>query len=109
MPEVGPHLPLSPSRPTVGARAALLAEGHTAEEEATARRPEVAAAVAMDLGTTIPGAVGVEAEDEAEDGGGGQTEAPLMMTTGRKMGMTIITFRQVEVAVEHLRPARRMP
>ena len=109
MPEVGRHPPLSPSRPVVGARVAPLAEGRTAEEGATARRPEGAAAVATGLGTTIPSAVVVEAKDEAKDGGGGQTEAPLMMTTGRKMGMTIITFRQVEVAVEHLRPARRMP
>ena len=109
MPEAGRHPPLSPSRPVVGARAAPLAEGRTAEEGATARRLEVAAAEATGLGTIIPGTVGVEARDEAEDGGGGQMETPLMMTTGRKMGMTTTTLRQVEVAVEHLRQARRMP
>ena len=107
MPEVEPHLPRSPSCPILGARAAPLAEGRTAEEEATACRLEAAAVVAMDLGTAIPGAVGVEAKEEAEDGGGGQTETPPMMMTGRKTGMTTTTLRQVEAAVEHLRRARQ--
>ena len=113
MPEVEPHQLLSPSRPVVGARAAHLAGGRTAEAGAMAGRLEAAAAVAlaqtavaaMDLGTATPDAVDVKVK--AKDEGGGRQTVNLLTMTGQKTGMTTTTSHPVEEVVDHPRRARQ--